>query len=58
MFEKIDVNGEKEHPLFTYLKVRAIIIESRLSRDTTMEIRVKSKTNITVNISQSWFGTY
>ena len=26
MFEKIDVNGDKEHPLYTYLKVQVIIL--------------------------------
>ena len=26
MFEKIDVNGDKEHPLYTYLKVPVIIL--------------------------------
>jgi glutathione peroxidase-family protein len=26
MFEQIDVNGDKEHPLYTYLKVPVIIL--------------------------------
>jgi glutathione peroxidase-family protein len=26
MFEKIDVNGDKEHPLYTYLKVQVMVL--------------------------------
>lgn len=30
LFQKIDVNGEKEHPLFTYLKVCRVAFYSEI----------------------------
>lgn len=32
-FKKIDVNGENEHPLYTYLKVRTYIVGTLFSLD-------------------------
>ncbi|CAM3370937.1 glutathione peroxidase [Marinicrinis lubricantis] len=44
MFEKVEVNGENEHPLFTYLKAKAPFEGFDLSNPTAKMLLAKIKT--------------